>query len=840
MTETATTAGTGTTASPSVADSQPRVVPAPPPAPPAHPTVVDPSIHERLLRDYKRLKSRLDVLEKENEGLRASLWELSWRYGKNSAKGKGKQKDVDQDEEDLDQEGHLPLELPNPQPPGDVASASGDRTPPTLEQLKVSIPATPISSNVELTPTPTPRTSYRAPAPVQPTGALPPPSNPLTPPSSASFMRLNEPVTTSTPITATSPVPAPSLPITPSSLAASLFSAKPAPQQPSSQSSTSSRTTPALRDASLKRDLDITLPTSRRQDIKERRTWKWGRGYDLKGHRGAVYAMKFSERDLANRGRLLASAGFDGVRVWGPKEGRSSRGSGGGSEKNANKPAGGGDDDDDDEEDDRDEEEGEAWDVGDVDEVVHLTSHTAPVSDIAFSPTMSHLLSGGYDSQVYVTPLSAAGANGADPYRPIWSIASDGLVQSVAWVQHGVEAGDSGNLFAWGTSGKVLSVGDLRMEKPAMVVQTEGMVNTIQSFRRSPHLVVGDSLGQIRQFSLRSGTWVTPPDPNANVSIPTALLPPPPKKATPISCLALNGDWRGKKEPKWVASIGFDNFVRVFDRGVDPLKSHPKQIHTLRGKNRNWPIKASWYQGIDFVDPSSASKRTAASKTRSRSDSFSSNDPNDPSSSTSTRTLIAVGAGSTSRPAHSIRSRSFSARRGGGDVDEGDSDANDSDMNDDDKGSGKKNGKNGKGKGGRGEPVQSPLEQSLLLAAGSAEPVVLVWDMTSGNVASATGGLGGTGSGTGEGSHGGAGGREGPSATGAGGDGHSPNLFQRLEGHKDSVYAVDFLQRNSLFDDDVAGVGIEGNAGYRGHGLLASAGADCVVKIWKPVFQDVE
>lgn len=76
---------------------------------------------------------------------------------------------------------------------------------------------------------------------------------------------------------------------------------------------------------------------------KER--WRWGRGYDLKGHRGAVYALKFSEGELSRRGRVLASAGFDGVRVWGPKE----------LVEGAEADTG--------------EDEGDAWDDGDVEEV---------------------------------------------------------------------------------------------------------------------------------------------------------------------------------------------------------------------------------------------------------------------------------------------------------------------------------------------------------------------------------------------------------------------------------------------------------------------------------------
>ena len=220
------------------------------------------------------------MLEKENEGLRASLWELSWRYGKSNGKGKARKPEQEEDEDE-------PLdELPHGRGDESVDAA------PSPEPLKLAIPPHP-APQLDLTPTPTPR-AFRGP-PSSVAG-----SRPSTPPSAsgATFMRLNEPPTTSHPTLPTTTA----LPITPSSLAASLFPAKP-PPRPSSPSSTSSRTTPALRDATLKRDLDITLPTARQRDIEERQSWRWGRGYDLKGHRGAIYAMKFSERELQGRGR---------------------------------------------------------------------------------------------------------------------------------------------------------------------------------------------------------------------------------------------------------------------------------------------------------------------------------------------------------------------------------------------------------------------------------------------------------------------------------------------------------------------------------------------------------
>lgn len=38
--------------------------------------------------------------------------------------------------------------------------------------------------------------------------------------------------------------------------------------------------------------------------------------------------------------------------------------------------------------------------------------------------------------------------------------------------------------------------------------------------------------------------------------------------------------------------------LRVYDRGMDPPKSELRLVHSLKGfKNKNWPIKSSFYCG---------------------------------------------------------------------------------------------------------------------------------------------------------------------------------------------------------------------------------------------------
>lgn len=68
-----------------------------------------------------------------------------------------------------------------------------------------------------------------------------------------------------------------------------------------------------------------------------------------------MYALKFSEGEIGGRGRVLGSAGMDGVRIWGPREGRSNEVPG---EART-----------DGEGEQEEEGEGDAWDEGDVEEV---------------------------------------------------------------------------------------------------------------------------------------------------------------------------------------------------------------------------------------------------------------------------------------------------------------------------------------------------------------------------------------------------------------------------------------------------------------------------------------
>lgn len=298
-------------------------------------TAVDAEIHGRLLRDYKRMRARVEALEAENESLRASLWEVSWRWGKRDKQNKSATITgtatrnpngdmIDQPQQDQGDSVSQPLAA------AELLGSSSEMTP---RQLTPSRATNRLHQSTML-------------AAASSSGASSGPS-PLAL-GQGDFMKLNEPIKIPA---LPSTTPSAPLPTTPSSLAASLFPSTPGVAgstaaggassttahsvatsatgaggpstsgagAPAAPSSNSSRTAPAIRDASLQRQLDIPPPATRNRNVAQdaHESWRWARAYDLKGHRGAVYSVKFGDGTLGSRGRVLASAAFDGVRLWG-------------------------------------------------------------------------------------------------------------------------------------------------------------------------------------------------------------------------------------------------------------------------------------------------------------------------------------------------------------------------------------------------------------------------------------------------------------------------------------------------------------------------------------------
>lgn len=320
--------------------------------------------------------------------------------------------------------------------------------------------------------------------------------------------------------------------------------------------------TSSTRDVALNREHAISLPSTRENGEPSTREYRWKKASDLNDHRGAVYALQWTAE-------YLATAGMDGVRVWKCQD----------------------------------------WQEDVPYLSLHLTHHTAPVSSLACATDA--IITGGFDSTVMLNDLVKG--------EPTWHRTTEGLVQAVAWTR------PTHSDFAWGTTGKYIGLADRRAKHVLGEYQAEAMINTmyVLLLSRSPpklttaptsaslsteQLLCGLSSGQTRLFDLRTMSFV-PVQPLTTST-----------KRSPLSCLVTT-----LKDDRLCATTSFDNSVRVYDRStIGPDHDHqPKLIHTLKTKNRHYPIKCAWYKGSMFTDLANAKRRrTAPAANRSISNSL--------------------------------------------------------------------------------------------------------------------------------------------------------------------------------------------------------------------------
>ncbi|KAJ1566178.1 hypothetical protein HK096_011003 [Nowakowskiella sp. JEL0078] len=217
------------------------------------------------------------------------------------------------------------------------------------------------------------------------------------------------------------------------------------------------------------------------------------------------------------------------------------------------------------------------WDVSGQTETQTLKKHSLNVSDLGWYHDSTELISGAYDQTCKIWDVE----NG----KLVDSIDCDGFVQSVMF--HPTDK----SLIFHGTSRNVLGMVDRRSKnsksgKGAVTIKNESMINSLYVYRDGVFVLTADSQGYLKTWDIRNGKCV-----HVNQNS---------QSKTPISHIALCYSSTEEEEPRMLAVNSYDNVMRVYERGFTAPKYNYKVLHALKGhKNKNWPIKSSFYYSRD-------------------------------------------------------------------------------------------------------------------------------------------------------------------------------------------------------------------------------------------------
>ncbi|KAJ3394231.1 hypothetical protein HDU92_007089 [Lobulomyces angularis] len=175
--------------------------------------------------------------------------------------------------------------------------------------------------------------------------------------------------------------------------------------------------------------------------------------HDLKGHTGAVYAVKFSKCT-----KFIASGSFDKtVRVW---------------------------------------------DTISQKELISLKKHNLNVSDLDWSKDSKSILSGGYDQTCKTWSI--------DPGKLVENYDTDGFVQCVQFDPNSNDKFFSllnfldDQIFFCGTTRNALGIFDRRKSAIAYTIKNDSMVNSILVYNDGNYVLSGDSLGYLKTWDVRT------------------------------------------------------------------------------------------------------------------------------------------------------------------------------------------------------------------------------------------------------------------------------------------------------------------------------------------------
>ncbi|CAK4081455.1 unnamed protein product [Aphanomyces euteiches] len=221
------------------------------------------------------------------------------------------------------------------------------------------------------------------------------------------------------------------------------------------------------------------------------------------------------------------------------------------------------------------------WDVTtkfNPQQLASLGQHTQLVIDVSWSNDSRSLLSASYDHTVKLWDVEKA--------QLVNSVGVNGLVQTVSF-----NPADN-DMYLIGTSQKNVHVLDTR----SGVTHTwanDAMVNSLYMCPDGQTLMTGDSKGMIKTWDIRRNGCV---DEMSHVND---------EGHHAISHLHASPAGRqGDEDGRYLAVNSYDNILRVYDRGSKLLSNaqDPLQLSffVTGHKNKNWPIKSSFFRGEGY------------------------------------------------------------------------------------------------------------------------------------------------------------------------------------------------------------------------------------------------
>lgn len=369
-------------------------------------------------------------------------------------------------------------------------------------------------------------------------------------------------------------------------------------------------------------------------------------------------------------------------------------------------------------------------------------AHRAPCVDVEWTFDSARVVTGGLDQSAAEWDVESAS------YDPVSRYLCNGLVNAVSVSP----ANDA--LFFVGTSKNAVHLFDRRVPpplagspwEPYTIVKNASPVNSIHVTLNGMRFITGDHGGALKTFDLRMVGSKKSNDVGARSS---SLIDVTYNDTNhrPITHVHTSPPTSVEDYGRFMAVNSYDNYLRVYDRGSFLFKGEKPEleaVHALRGiNNTHWPIKSSFFLGADYRPPRTGPRRHSRRRNRDsgpRPRKIPDSEPRDIDSG--------YESFSDGEDEHSSCSSSSDTGAERNEEEHDDSDGSDT--------------------------VGGPIQSSLILASGSADSNVYIFDV---------GGRAGTGA-----------------------------LVQTLEGHKDRVYGVDF---------------------HPNEPILVSCSADSGIKIWQ-------